>query len=200
MTAIKICGLTREEDVEICDDLGVEYLGLNFIPASPRCITLKQAEKLRTLMRQSKPVGIFFGEQGEEIDAIADILHLTYLQIYDTPHVEPHYVKNRMPIRAFRTIPDRSTLLYARSRGDLILLDGPQSGEMPDYTAIKKLPGEIQPSLFLAGGLKPENVQDAIRSIRPYAVDVASGVESEPGKKSYRKIQAFVSAVRSSLL
>ena len=211
MTRIKICGLTRDEDVRLCEELRVDYLGFNFVKRSPRCIDTKQAKQLRRLMHRAQPVGIFLADQSDAIPGIAKEIGLSFAQIYgDVPN------NFRIPgvtiIRAMRTMPPPHPGAAApplsrlkpgegtgvRREDHLLLLDGPGNGLSADLESISRLPAKLRATIFLAGGLTAINVRAVIERIHPFAVDAASGVESAPGITDPLKLQAFVDAVRSS--
>lgn len=197
MISIKICGITREQDLAYCDELGIEFVGLNFVPHSPRRITIDRAIALTQGLRRSRAVGIFIGGTTDNFGEILDRVPLDAVQIYHPTPRELRVMKQKKirVIRAFRSIPKPSALRSLVAAGHQILIDGPMNGAKPDLSAIADLPLPIRQHLFLAGGLNAENVSGAIKQIHPFAVDVASGVESSPGIKDHGKMRAFVQTV-----
>ena len=194
---IKICGITREEDAILCEELGVEYIGLNFVPRSPRCITIEKAKELRSSLQNTIPVAVFENEDTERALALAKEIGCTHLQFHGEEDLDAISLLPCTSIKAFRNIPGDSLLKQALACADFVMLDGKRNGQSPDFEQIENLPQHIQDRLFLAGGLTPENVSGVVKKIRPFAVDTASGTESSPGIKDHEKIRAFVSAVRS---
>lgn len=197
MTLIKFCGLTREKDILLAEELGIEFIGFIFVPTSQRCITRTLAAKLRACMRRAKSVGIFMGQNIDEIASINQEVGLDACQIYDAPPSISSNLPGLSIIHAYRNIPDESTLQLVK-KPHAILLDGQKNGESSDHERIAQLPKTIRDHVFLAGGLTPENVSHAIQNIRPFAVDVCSGIESSPGIKDPEAMRRFVHAVRST--
>ena len=200
MTFIKLCGITRPEDLALCEELGVEYVGFNFVPSSPRCISINRAKTLVSGLKRSKAVGIVIGRKGANLKGIIEDVRLDAIQIYDPTLEELLLVKQSglRVIHAWRSVPNVDVLETIIASGDEVLLDGMKNGSMADLNQISQLPTQIRSHLFLAGGLTPENVATAIDQVHPFAVDIASGIESTPGIKDYGKMRAFVEAVRST--
>jgi len=214
MTAIKFCGFTREEDLRLAVRLGVEYLGLNFVAASPRRLGLDQARRLSDAARDEairlglappKLVGVFAGESIGGSDAVAAACALDYLQIHDERGPELAAGLARPCLLAWRLRPGQEPPDLSRSPAWGHLLDAYDparlggSGRTCDWDLAARLSASLGGSvrLFLAGGLRPANVAEAIRRVRPFAVDVASGIERSPGHKDRDLMQAFVNEVRS---
>lgn len=202
---IKICGITNETDAEQAARLGADAIGLNFFPPSPRSITQERAAAIvRALPPLVEPVGLFVNESQAEIARVADVLRLRTVQIHRDAWAEWGPASLRC-IAAF-PVRDRhslaligSCLAQARQENALpaaILVDAQVSGVYGGSG--QRLPWELlvgfDPGvpLILAGGLTPDNVAEAIRIVRPYAVDVASGVESSPGQKDTEKMRRFI--------
>ena len=194
---IKICGITRPEDLELCEALGVDFVGLNFAAISPRCISLGQARHLLAFSHHCKPVGIFAEESMEYIQEIVSALALPFVQLHGS-HISDPVGFPATVIRAFRRVPYRQTIRSFQEKGDYVMLDGKANGVLADWNAIVELPADVRHQIFLAGGLDATNVGKAIEMIEPFAVDVASGVEREPGVKDHEKVRAFVAAVQDS--
>ena len=199
MTAIKICGITRPEDLALCEELGVEYVGFNFVRTSPRCISIDQTIKLGSGLKRTKAVGIFVDGERKDLADILDRVPLDAVQIYNPSLEELLQIKqgNIPIIHAFRSIPGESDLTALIDAGDQILLDGSKNGSMADLSAIAALPAAIRNNLFLAGGLNAGNVAASIQKVQPFAIDAASGIESSPGIKDHAKVREFVEAVRT---
>jgi phosphoribosylanthranilate isomerase len=204
MTKVKICGITNYEDALLVANLGAEYIGFNFYKDSPRKVSVNMAkEVIGKLPGFVLPVGVFVDEVLEEVVKTAKKCGLKYIQLHGQE--SPAYcteVKTRtgLPvIKAFRVTGEESIGAMAPYRDivDYFLLDAFVPGE-PGGTgevfnwdlAIKAK--EYNKPVFLAGGLTPENVVDAIEKVLPFAVDVASGVERLPRRKDYDKMKQFV--------
>ena len=208
---IKICGVTTPEDIRVCGDAGADAVGLNFHPASPRYVDPKQAQPLiRAVSPLMSAVGVFVAIPLRQACAIAYQLGLRAVQWYG----EQRELADAFPfsmVAAFR-VKDRKSLTeistyleMCRSFGQLpsaVLVDAYVDGVMggTGHKAPWELLAEFKPGvpLILAGGLTPENVGDAIRIVRPAAVDVASGVEISPGKKDPHKVRAFIASAREA--
>lgn len=199
MTAIKVCGLTSPADAIVCADAGVDMLGLNFSPQSPRCVTLTAARAIVSALRgRVKFVGVFVNQEREFVQATADELTLDAVQLHGDESSD-YMQALRVPqlIKALRVqssapqVPASDAILLdtwnERQRGG--------TGETFDWSIAIALRPQIK-HLILAGGLTPENVGAAIEAVRPDAVDVCSGVEDAPGRKSALKVQRFVGATR----
>lgn len=209
---VKICGITNGKDALAAANAGADAIGLNFHPASPRCVSLPTAAViLERLPAFVSPVGVFVGQTLPEACGIAESIGLRIIQRHGDEH-EPADLPRFHLIEVFR-VADRGDiplivayLAAARSQDRLpctILIDAKVPGEyggtgrMPPWDIVAELPTQGVP-LILAGGLTPDNVAEAVRIVRPYAVDVASGVESSPGKKDADKIKRFIDNARSA--
>lgn len=206
---VKICGVTTADDVRAAVEAGADAIGLNFHPASPRYVDPRMtAPLIRALPPFLDAVGVFVETPIRHVCAIAYQLGLRSVQwVGTTPLTE-----NTHPfglIAAFR-VKDatdldtiRTYVALSRSAGHslgAVLVDAHVPGQYggTGQTAPWQLLAGFDPGvpLILAGGLTPENVAEAIRMVRPYGVDVASGVESSPGRKDAEKLRRFVAAVR----
>lgn len=204
---IKICGLSREEDIDYVNEARPDYCGfiINF-PKSRRNVTPDRVRELvRGLDETICPVGVFVDEPVETIMSLASDGTLGAVQLHGKESQE--YVvelkrrlaeaasgRGRIPvIQAFKILTAGDAVCACRSAADYILLDsGTGTGQTFDWS----LAGEMDRPFFLAGGLGPENLQEAIRRMRPYAVDMSSSVETD-GVKDRSKIIAAVDAVRA---
>jgi phosphoribosylanthranilate isomerase len=192
MTLIKICGLTRPEDAALAEELGADFLGFVFVKESPRYVTPEKSLECGRPARSGRDaraprVGVFRGSSAEEIRDIAQRAQLDLIQIHDDqscdiglPVIRAYHVKDALP----ETADD-----------DYVLFDtGGGTGRTFDWTLLEHYP-RTKP-FFLAGGLTPDNVADAIRVARPDAIDLSSGIESAPGIKDPHKMKTLFERVR----
>ncbi|MDR2366167.1 MAG: phosphoribosylanthranilate isomerase [Zoogloeaceae bacterium] len=199
---VKICGLTRSEDVAAAVAAGADAVGFVFYRQSPRYVAPREAAMLaRHLPPFVSAVGLFVNAQAAEIEAALAVAPLDLLQFHgdETPAECERW--QRPYIRAARVTPDMDLPACARrfSRARALLLDAftegyGGAGKTFDWSLIP--PGLPLP-VILSGGLTPENVGEAIRRARPAAVDVSSGVESAKGVKDHRRMADFIAAARS---
>lgn len=197
MTKIKICGLQSEDDISYVNELKPDYIGFVFLQGRRRYISPENAAHLRNLLNPSiQSVGVFVNEP---VENVAKLLQNDTIQIAQLHGREDEaYAKelkqlcNKPIIKAF-IIKDKKDIQDALTYpADYLLLDnGLGTGEAFDWSLIQN----IEKPFFLAGGLTPENVQDAISLTHPYGVDTSSGVETDH-KKDYYKIKEFINAVR----
>ena len=205
MVKVKICGITNWEDARRAIAGGADLLGFNFVPTSPRYVTPAKARRMAArLPRKISAVGVFQNESEDTMLEIARRVGLDQLQLHgdEPPAVVERLGRRLGVIKAVRVSKRfRPAELGVYRRADAILLDGYSrrarggTGKTFDWTIARraKRPGR---RIFLAGGLTPENVAEAIRAARPYGVDVCSGVESRPGKKDARRMKRLLQAVR----
>lgn len=194
---VKVCGTTSEEDALLAVAMGADAVGFVFAP-SPRQVAVGTARDIvKRLPHEVITVGVFRDEAPERVVEVVNAIGLRAAQLHghETPE-QAQYVRNRVPllIQAFPA-GDRN-LAKARDYGaDAILLDAasPGSGQVFDWS-LAEAPDGIR--LILAGGLTPDNVEQAIKQVHPWGVDVASGVESAPGHKDPLKVRAFVAAAK----
>jgi phosphoribosylanthranilate isomerase len=204
MTRIKICGLTTPADAELLAELGVEAVGLNFYPQSPRCVSPSQARELvRHLGPFLAPVGVFVSDDWPHIQHTASETGLRAVQTYsDSPPPAPLSPFAHVPAFRVKSAADLNHIrqFVTACQPSAVLVDSFVAGEMggTGHKAPWELLVHFDPGvpLILAGGLTPDNVADAIRLVKPWGVDVASGVEASPGVKDAAKVRAFVAAVR----
>lgn len=198
---IKICGLTRTEDVETCLALGVEAIGLNFWPRSPRAVTLEVAAPLAERARgRARVVGVFVDAGEDELRATMDAVGLDSVQLHGS---EPDALLLALSPRAYRAVrlrgPD-DVARALRTPGDEVLIDAfaasapGGTGQLLDAELARAVTSQRR--TWLAGGLTPDNVAERIALTSPFGVDVASGVEASPGVKDPAAIERFVRAVR----
>jgi phosphoribosylanthranilate isomerase len=201
-TRIKICGITRLADAMVAVEAGVDALGFIFCEASPRFIRFSAAA---SIVRQLPPfvarVGVFVNADDAAVRRAIEVSGIDTLQFHGD---EPPEFCRRFPLNAYKAfrLSDAASLEVCRQYSGMAwLLDSHVPG-VPGGTgetfnwdlAIEAK--KLNPHILLAGGLTPANVGEAIRRVRPAAVDVSSGVENEPGRKDADKLRAFVAAVR----
>ena len=203
MTIIKICGIKTLPDALAAIEAGANYLGFNFYPKSVRFIEKSACAEITSVLKREHPqiklVGVFVNSPVDEIKDTLQNCHLDLAQLHgdETPEIFAQLAPHAF--RAFRGIPE-SNAGYERDEAPAMLIDAAVkgvyggSGVTADWTAATELAKKYP--LLLAGGLTPENVADAVRQVRPWGVDVASGVEATPGEKDAGKMSAFVKAVR----
>lgn len=197
MTRIKLCGLSRPCDIEAANELKPEYIGFVFAEKSKRYVTQKKAAELKRLLAPTiKAVGVFVNEKPQIVakllnDGVIDIAQLHGDE--DETYIKRLRALTDKPIiKAFRIETAKHAENAERSCADCVLLDsGAGTGAVFDWQLIQN----IKRPYFLAGGLSLDNVGYAVKTLRPYAVDVSSGIETD-GLKDKTKMAAFVSAVR----
>ena len=200
MTKIKLCGLSRPQDIEAANALGPEYIGFVFAKGSRRYVSPETAAELKSKLDPSiRAVGVFVNEAPEEVarllnEGIIDIAQLHGAE--DEAYIRKlRELADKPVIKAFRMDAEDAESVPARASecsADAILLDsGAGSGMTFNWKALKNFTREY----FLAGGLNPDNVAEAIRELHPAAVDVSSGIETE-GRKDAAKMRQLVDAVR----
>ena len=199
MTKIKICGIMREEDCEILNELLPDLAGFILWEKSRRCITPQTAVKLRKrLDGRIKTVGVFVDEEPEKILETAASGAINVIQLHgneDYPTTEYIRAKSGLPVIKAFTVKSAADIDPAMgSPADMLLLDnGRGTGESFDWDNLE----DVDRLYFLAGGLSPENVGTAIERYCPYGVDVSSGVETD-GQKDHNKIRRFIEEVRKA--
>jgi len=202
MTKIKICGIKTVDDALAAIDLGADLIGFNFYPNSPRYVEVGMCRnimaKVRTIGRVTC-VGVFVNATVDEVHATMDTCGLSLAQLHGDEIVDFMESLQEKSFKAFRGIPD-DVNGFVRSDGPAFLVDASVkglyggSGVTADWDGAAELAKNYP--LLLAGGLTPENVGEAVGRVKPWGVDVASGVESAPGKKDAAKMSAFIKAVR----
>ncbi len=202
-TRIKICGLTRDVDVDAAVAAGADAIGLVFYARSPRAVTLSRAVDLtRRLPPFVTPVGLFVNAVPEEIEAACAAIPNLLLQFHGDEGVEDCERYGRPYLRAARMSPGFDLLDFARqfSSAQAVLLDAHVEGyggggKVFDWSLI---PADVPRPVVLSGGLNPANVIEGVLQLRPAAVDVSSGVEVAKGVKDAGLMQAFCAAVRQA--
>lgn len=223
MTKIKICGIKTLPDALAAIDAGADYLGFNFYPKSVRFIESSACAEITSVLKREHPqvklVGVFVNSPIEEIKDILQTCALDFAQLHGDETPEMVAAFNGKAFKAIRLSSSESaeTFVYPFLKSVLETADASRypfqkpalpvllidasvkgvyggSGITADWTAAAKLTQKYP--LLLAGGLTPENVAEAVRRVKPWGVDVASGVESAPGEKDARKMLEFIKAVR----
>lgn len=197
MTKIKLCGLSRPEDVAAANALEPDFVGFVFAPKSRRYVTAEQARALRKQLFSSIwAVGVFVDEEPETVAALLEEGVIDLAQLHgreDEDYLARLRALTRNPIiQAFQVKTTKDLERAETSSANYILLDsGAGTGTTFDWTLLKNL----RRPYLLAGGLGPDNVAQAVRILRPWGVDVSSGIETG-GVKDFDKMVAFVAAVR----
>lgn len=201
---VKICGVTSIEDAVAAVEAGADALGFMFYERSPRKISIETASAIKTALPPFVvKIGVF-ADATENVIRTATLSGLNALQFHGNE--PPDFVKRFSPIptiKAFRIQNAASLAQLAAYNTSAWLLDSYTPAQLGgtgttfDWTLAIQARKFGRP-IILAGGLTPENVADAIRKVRPYAVDVSSGVESSPGKKDPGKVAAFIQAAKSA--
>lgn len=197
MIRVKICGITNPEDALTAVAAGADALGFVFYPPSPRHVTPERAtEIIRVLPPFVQTVGLFVNEALATINALADQCGLDIIQLHGEESPDYCAAVNRRIIKAFRVKDAASIATMAEYPAAAYLLDtwSPTSHGGTGMTFNWDLAAQATAShqIILAGGLTPDNVGNAVRQVRPYAVDVSSGVESAPGRKDPHLVQQFI--------
>jgi len=207
MVKVKICGITNWTDARRSVEAGADFLGFNFYRKSPRYITPAAAGRIIQRLRKGiKTVGVFVNETEENVLKAAQIAGLHQVQLHGDESAEmvARLRRNFPVIKALRVDGKIEASLSDFANADALLLDavnGNQfggTGKTFDWNVIRH--ASPKKNLFLAGGLTPENVEEAIEIGKPYAVDVCGGVEIRPGKKDPKRVTAFMRAVRGKNL
>ena len=194
MTRIKLCGVRTPEDAVLCAEAGADEIGVVFAARSRRRVTLEEARAIRAALPPRVPlVGVFLDSTPEEVQAAAGFL--SAVQLHGS------WFQTALPTYAALQVTDERALelLEKRPSAARVLLDGPAGGSGTSFAWSLALRARAlhQAPLFIAGGLTPDNVAQAIAEARPDGVDVASGIEGPDGYKDAAKVRAFVQAVRS---
>jgi len=204
MVKVKICGITNLKDARRAVEAGADFLGFNFYRKSPRYVTPAAARRIvRRLPKRVAFVGVFVNEPAENMLAIAWRVGLTYLQLHgeESPATVSRLRRTLPVIKAIQVRDSfRTSQLRQYQHGAAFLLDGFRTsqrggtGKTFNWAVARR--ANRAGDIFLAGGLTPDNIGEAIRVAQPYAVDVCSGVEAKPGKKDPALIASFMQAVR----
>ncbi|MEP6946576.1 MAG: phosphoribosylanthranilate isomerase [Acidobacteriota bacterium] len=206
---VKICGITNLEDAAFAALCGADDLGFNFYKKSARYITPEQAKLIiSSIDADVLKVGVFVNETAANVCEIASLAGLNVVQLHgdeDNKFIEEVHSLSGLPvIKAFRVTPEFNIDIVRSCSGEAVLLDKYSATEMGgtgetfDWAIAAEVKGAVE-RLYLAGGLTPENVAEAIRRVRPYAVDACSCLESSPGKKDPEKVAAFIRTAKEAI-
>ena len=197
MTKIKFCGLTGDCDIDAANELRPEYVGFVFAPKSKRYVTPERAAELRRRLADGiKAVGVFVNDTPCHVAELLETGVIDIAQLHGSEDEEYigqlRQLTDKPIIRAFRIKTAEDIAEAEKCTADHVLLDsGAGTGEVFDWKLIKNM----KRPYFLAGGLSPDNVENAVEQLSPYAVDVSSGIETD-GVKDKVKMAAFAAAVR----
>jgi phosphoribosylanthranilate isomerase len=214
MVKVKICGFTNADDVKVACELGVDMVGAILVPQSTRYVTIEQAKRIFAATSGGvAKVAVVMPKHPNELDTFVRELKPDYLQIHLT-FSEDELIKAKkrlgvklIPVVAipqkvenYREILKRAT--KASEVADYLLLDtkGPSGGGTGlthDWGLSLQIREAVNVPVFLAGGLNPSNVKKAIETVRPHGVDVATGVESSPGKKDEKLMREFIEVAKA---
>jgi phosphoribosylanthranilate isomerase len=203
-TRVKICGITNTEDAQAAVDLGAWAIGMIFYEGSPRRCDVEEAAAIAAALRRKvELVGVFVNAPLDDVMAVLDSVPLSILQLHgDEGPAYADEARRRTGLKVMKAVRvrDRAAVqALSAYRTDFHLLDASVpgkwggTGERLDWNLAAEHPK--QPPLVLSGGLNSDNVAEAITVARPFAVDVASGVEAEPGRKNPDKMRRFFAAV-----
>lgn len=205
MTIVKVCGITNPDDALAAVEAGADALGFNFYKPSPRYITPQHAREIVEQLPESLlTVGVFVNEESPDVvQRIAHEAGIQALQLHgdESPAycrelAESHYV-----IKTFAVSAGFDSQTTKEYEVEAIMLDTKHNtlrggtGRVFDWSVAHQL-SQTTPKLFLAGGLSADNVEAAIKAVRPYAVDACSALEDRPGKKSHERLRVFINTVR----
>ena len=197
MTKIKMCGLTRSSDIVAANMLKPDYIGCVFAPQSKRYLTPEKAKELKALLVPGiRAVGVFVNEEPETVAGLLEQGIIDMVQLHgeeDETYIACLRQLTSLPIiQAFQVRTSEDVIKAEASSADEILLDsGAGTGTVLNWELIRP----VMRPYFLAGGLTPDNVGEAVRQLHPYAVDVSSGIERD-GYKDQGLMAAFIAAVR----
>jgi len=198
---VKICGVTCASDARMIAEAGADYIGINFWPGSPRHVSVVRGEEVAAAAREVNEdigiVGVFVNQSPIEIGYMIDLLELDYVRLHGD---EPSSTVAQFAEMTIKAVPLATEADVARVGDwpcDLVLVDSPSvgyggSGRVASWTLAHLAASSSGKDVILAGGLNPDNVVQAISEVAPWAVDVASGVESEPGCKDPMLVRRFI--------
>ena len=203
MTLVKICGITNLEDALAAVAAGADALGFNFYKPSPRYITPQEARAIIEQLPESVlTVGVFVNEELKDVRKIAKEAGLRALQLHGDE--TPEYCRELDDYYLIKTFAVSDTFDIQATQGykvEAVMLDTKHNklrggtGQVFDWSVAQRA-SETIPKLFLAGGLSPENVENAVKIVRPFAVDACSALEDRPGKKNHERMRVFINTVR----
>ena len=205
MTLVKICGITNLNDALAAIAAGADALGFNFYKPSPRYITPQSAREIIDQLPGSPlTVGVFVNEESpQDVMNIANDAGIKALQLHgdESPEYCRELAATTHVIKTLAVSDNFDPKLAYEYQVDAIMLDTRDNrlrggtGRVFDWSIAQQV-SQLIPKLYLAGGLSPENVAEAIKQVRPYAVDACSGLEDRPGSKNHERMRAFIDTVR----
>lgn len=203
MTRVKICGITSREDAVAGVEAGADALGFVFVPGTPRCVRPEVAERIVGVLPPfMTPVGVFMNQPLEEVLRIAARCGLQAVQLHGD---EPEAYSRRIPLRVIKAVRVRDAeslriLLTYPAHAFLLdaFVEGQAGGTGTPVSWELAVQAKGHAPIILSGGLRPDTVGLAVRRVRPYGVDVSSGVEVSPGRKDHQKVREFIAAVRQA--
>ncbi|MEO8033301.1 MAG: phosphoribosylanthranilate isomerase [Acidobacteriota bacterium] len=204
MTSIKICGLTRPEDAVLAADLGADYLGMIFVPSTPRYVEPERAAEIAAAVRVNRDpspkfAGVFRDASSDYIREIASTVGLDFVQLHGMESDDDIRFLGIPVIKTFRvsdTLPDTT----AHPSAAMVLFDtyddrrAGGTGRRFDWSLLALYKRDMP--FFVSGGLTPDNVAGAISLVRPDGIDISSGVEAAPGIKDHEKLERLFERVR----
>lgn len=202
---VKICGITRLEDARFCAGLGADFLGFIQHSGSPRYVSPERAREIIGWISGVHAVGVFVNEPPDAVNAACDAAGFAYAQLHGNETVAECEAIDRPIIKAFRVLHDaaaeqlRHVMDPYRDVVEVFLLDTHSTslwggtGESFNWRLARELSGDFP--ILLAGGITPGNVVEAVETMRPWGVDLSSGVEESPGIKDFDKLTAFFGAL-----
>ena len=201
MTLVKICWITNVADARAAVEAGADALGFNFYRPSPRYIAPQDARAIIDQLPESVlKIGVFVNEDLKSLSLVLTEARLSAVQLHG--HESPEYCRELAPTYVIKAFGATDNLNLEGYDVDAIMLDTKDdllhggTGRVFDWSIAQRATSSV-PKLFLAGGLSPENVAEAITRVRPYAVDACSSLEMRLGKKNHERVRAFIKAVRS---
>lgn len=198
---VKICGVTTEEDALLAVAMGADAVGFNFVPSSPRFLAVGRAADIaKRLPPEILTVAVFRDEAPQRVVDLTNQAGLRAAQLHgQETAADSRWVRERVPV-TIKVFPGGDPRLNkaADYGADIVMLDSasPGSGQVFDWSLAEGRPSGLR--LLLAGGLNADNVAEAIECVRPWGVDVASGVESAPGVKDPTLVRRFISAAKAA--
>lgn len=205
MVQLKVCGITRRADLQVCDALGVDAVGINLWSGSKRGLSVDAAESLLEGTVGAQRVGVFVDHTPPEVAAIAKRLHLDAIQPHGELPIEPFAALGLPWVWVIRGTPELSSLVVPNPLPAWVLLDAAVpgfggAGAKTDWPWAAKAVSALAPlPVWLAGGITPGNAADALAQVRPAGLDVASGSEvpgATRGEKDAARVQALLRACR----
>jgi phosphoribosylanthranilate isomerase len=198
---VKICGITRRDDALAAVECGASAIGFVFWPDSPRFVDPAVARAISEALPPSvQAVGVFVNQHVDEINVIADRVQLSAVQLHGNED-EPFSRQVRRSVIKAVTLADGAGAVETWSEQTILLVDAHDpirrggTGQLADWSAAAELAAKRR--ILLAGGITPENVAEAVARVRPYGIDVSSGVEATPGVKDHDRLKALFRALEN---